>query len=157
MQKEQKKIFLVLETWERDGDHEGSPEVAAFSNREAARLRLKRLVQQDNRTGITEDIDDPDEKWEVIDEPDHYYAFNESANNWVDFQVVEMDVLDNDEDSADTCAVRAALYGRSVTGEEWLALFPNEACQTCASTGCLWSPVAMGRLKAMFSNASQNS
>jgi predicted DNA-binding WGR domain protein len=90
--RKQQVVFLVLETWDRDGEHEGSPEVTSFSNREAARRHLKKLVKQDNKTGITEDIDDPDEQWDVIDEEDHYYAFNESDNNWVDFQVMEQKV-----------------------------------------------------------------
>jgi hypothetical protein len=59
------------------------------------------------------------------------------------------------QSESDTCAVRKSLNGREVTADEWAALFPNEACQTCASTGCLWSPKAMGRLKAMFSNTQQ--
>ena len=50
----------------------------------------------------------------------------------------------------DTCAVRESLNGKQVTDEEWVALFPNEACQTCPSTGCLWSLKAMERLDALF-------
>jgi hypothetical protein len=58
---------------------------------------------------------------------------------------------DESETALDRCAVRESLNGRQVTAEEWAALFPNEACQTCPSTGCLWSLKAMERLEKMFS------
>ena len=83
--------YILIISWDRDNDHDGSPDVIPYSTIEAARKGLKAEVQRDRDTGILHDYYDPDEKndWEIIDEPDHFYAKSVDHCVWVDFEIVE--------------------------------------------------------------------
>jgi predicted DNA-binding WGR domain protein len=90
----QATVFVLVETWSRDCDSEGSPTVTVFSNVEAARKRLLELVKEDNKTGITETVGEEGEDWEINQTPDWYSAWNEGSNSWVDFTIFEETVHD---------------------------------------------------------------
>ena len=90
----QATVFVLVETWSRDCENEGSPTVTVFSNIQAAQKMLLEVVKRDNKTGLTETIDDEDEKWEITQTPDWYYAWNEGRNTWVDFTIMEKPVCD---------------------------------------------------------------
>ena len=85
----QTTVFVLVETWSKDCDSEGSPVVTPFSNIEAARKRLLKLIKQDNKDGITKTIGDEDEDWEIDQTPDWYHCWSESRNSWVDFTILE--------------------------------------------------------------------
>jgi predicted DNA-binding WGR domain protein len=85
----QPTVFVLVETWSRDCDSEGSPTVTVFSNIEAARKQLLKLVKKDNKDGITETVGEDDENWEIDQTPDWYHAWNEGRNSWVDFTIFE--------------------------------------------------------------------
>ena len=90
----QATVFVLVETWSRDCDSEGSPVVAVFSNVEAARKRLLKLIARDNKDGITKTAGDEDEDWEINQTPDWYHCWSESRNSWVDFTILEELVRD---------------------------------------------------------------
>lgn len=90
----QATVFVLVETWSRDCENEGSPTVTVFSNIEAAQKILLEVVERDNKTGLTKTIDDEDEKWEITQTPDWYHAWNEGRNTWVDFTIMEKPVCD---------------------------------------------------------------
>jgi len=87
-------VFVLVETWSKDCDSEGSPVVTPFSNIEAARKRLLKLVARDNKDGITKTLGDKDEDWEVSQTADWYHCWSESRNSWVQFIIFEEPVQD---------------------------------------------------------------
>ena len=89
-----KTAWILVISWDRDGDRDGSPNVIPYSTLEAARKGLKKEVETDRETGILHNYYNPDEKddWIIIDEPDHFHAKNGDHNVWVDFEIVEKEI-----------------------------------------------------------------
>ena len=90
-QQEQNTVFVVIESWNRNTDSDGSPQIIIFSNIVAAREQLKERVDMDRKNGIhsSHNPEDPDDDWEITDEEDSFYAWSERANSWIMFEIVE--------------------------------------------------------------------
>jgi nicotinamidase-related amidase len=91
MSKKQNTVFVVIESWNRKCDSDGSPQVTLFANRTAARERLKELVIRDRKDGIhsSYDPDDTNDDWEITSEDDLFHAWSESASSWIMFEIIE--------------------------------------------------------------------
>ena len=87
--KKQNTVFLVTTSWDNDNDDVESPNVELFSTLEAARKYMERAKAADRKNGITRDLDDPDEEWEVTDKEDYFHAWNELVNKWIEICVCE--------------------------------------------------------------------
>jgi len=90
-------VFVLVETWDRDNDRDGSPVVTTFSNIEAARKMLQELIKKERETGLIaeyHDPDDPEDDWEFIEEDDRFHAKSTDHSIWVDFEIVEKTVND---------------------------------------------------------------
>ena len=84
------KVYVLVETWDNDGDRDGSPVVTVFGTLDAARAQLRLLVKRDKNDGISSSHDPEHDDWQFIDTEDQYYA--QSDDRWVEFQIVERDV-----------------------------------------------------------------
>jgi len=95
----QPTVFVLVETWDRDGDRDGSPVVTVFSDVEIARKTLRELITYERETGLIAEYhgpNDPEDDWEFIDENDHFHAKSESRSIWIDFEIIEKTVEDKD-------------------------------------------------------------
>ena len=90
-QQKQNTVFMVIESRNRDGDSEGSPQVTLFSNIKAAREHLKELVTIESRGGLLccYNPKDPYDDWEITTEDNLFHAWSESASSWIIFEIVE--------------------------------------------------------------------